>query len=891
MKNNNGSSIRRLSKRSLKNNHMRNLFVILAIALTGTLFTAAFSLTSGAMYAAQENTMREVGTKSHAGLKAATKEQCEKITADPMVKKSNYNILIGVAENIRKRSAEIRYIPDKEALDDWMISLEEGSLPTRKNEIIVDSFIMDELNLPHKTGGKVPLQFTFMGQKVEEEFVISGWYEGDYIAHASELFLSDRYWQELKGALTDADFQKWQEEHPADSGVGLRAVNLTFENSSNIQEKVQTVIRNAGYEPGTEIEYGVNWAYMQNRLDSADPMTIILLASVILITLVTGYLIIYNIFQISIIGDIRFYGLLKTIGTTKRQIHKLINRQALMLSVIGIPIGLVLGCGLGSLILPFALQSFSQTITSSARFFDPWVLPFGAAFSALTVFLSCRKPGRIAGNISPVEAVKYTENTGMKKKGRKTKRAKTIQNSGKAITIKPTGRFKPFTMALASLGRNKQTTSVVTATISLSIILLAIVTTIADSFSLDKFFEQRIAGDFLLENISLTSSSRGMGGININPDYLALADSQSGITNRNEMYVDYGTSIPVNDKAAERYRTLEAEGKLSHRQYGTENLEDLQSGKASIQGYTYAYDMELLSSLKAVEGTIDPEKFQDGGYILLGTLNGNDTIAAADHVYYPGDKITFQYISENSTFREITDESGQTTGVIWENLGQREYEVMAIVEIPPSMCLQRYTPNACDSIIPLSDLAERKELFAVSYQVNDDCQNAFENAIKNFSETVDMEMGYLSKNSLREEFNGMISTISIIGIALAAVIALIGILNFINATVTEIVSRKHEFAMLQSIGMTNSQLLKILVYEGFCYIGIAGIVSFVIGSLLSWKILDALNNVLLFFDYHFQIIPFFIMMPLLILIAALTPMLSYRNMKKKSIVERLRETE
>ena len=72
MRNNNGASIRRLSERSLKNNRMRNIFAILAIALTCILFTAVFSLTGGAMQAAQEDTMREVGGRFHAGIKAAT---------------------------------------------------------------------------------------------------------------------------------------------------------------------------------------------------------------------------------------------------------------------------------------------------------------------------------------------------------------------------------------------------------------------------------------------------------------------------------------------------------------------------------------------------------------------------------------------------------------------------------------------------------------------------------------------------------------------------------------------------------------------------------------------------------------------------------------------------
>ncbi|MDE6663453.1 MAG: ABC transporter permease, partial [Lachnospiraceae bacterium] len=218
MKNNNGASIRKLSSRSLKNNSMRNTFAIMAITLTCTLFTAAFSLLSGAIQKAQETTMHEVGTRSHVGLKAATTEQYEKVIADPLVKKSSYNILIGRADNILKRQAELRYTPYEETLSDMFIELEEGDLPVEKNEIVVDTIVMDELRIPYALGEKVPLTFTFMDRVIEDEFIVSGYYKGDHISHASELFLSESYWKELKGSLTDDDFKQWGKDHPEDKG-------------------------------------------------------------------------------------------------------------------------------------------------------------------------------------------------------------------------------------------------------------------------------------------------------------------------------------------------------------------------------------------------------------------------------------------------------------------------------------------------------------------------------------------------------------------------------------------------------------------------------------------------------------------------------------------------
>ena len=133
--------------------------------------------------------MREVGGKYHVGLKGATREQYEKVIADPMIKKSGYTIPLGIMNNILKRQGELRYLSEDSELQDLFITLEEGRRPVAENEIIVDTFLLDELGLPHALGEKVPLCFSFMGETVEDEFEVCGWYRGDEISHASELFI------------------------------------------------------------------------------------------------------------------------------------------------------------------------------------------------------------------------------------------------------------------------------------------------------------------------------------------------------------------------------------------------------------------------------------------------------------------------------------------------------------------------------------------------------------------------------------------------------------------------------------------------------------------------------------------------------------------------------
>lgn len=85
------------------------------------------------------------------------------------------------------------------------------------------------------------------------------------------------------------------------------------------------------------ISTGVNWGYSASQLaENIDPGTILAIAAMLLLIVFTGYLIIYNVFQISVANDIHFYGLLKTIGTTPSQISRMIRLQALLLSLLGI---------------------------------------------------------------------------------------------------------------------------------------------------------------------------------------------------------------------------------------------------------------------------------------------------------------------------------------------------------------------------------------------------------------------------------------------------------------------------------------------------------------------------------------------------------------------------
>ena len=206
-------------------------------------------------------------------------------------------------------------------------------------------------------------------------------------------------------------------------------MNVMLGSSLNIEGTMEQIEKDLGYQredPYGEdyVNFGVNWGYTSAQAESdLDPGMLIAMGVFLILVIFTGYLIIYNIFQISVTGDIRYYGLLKTIGVTPRQLKRIIRQQALLLCGIGCPLGLAAGWLVGGLLVPVVIARTSLGEISSQVSSSPLIFVISALFSVATVLLSCGKPGRMAAKVSPVEAVKYTEAGSFSRRKRRSEKA------------------------------------------------------------------------------------------------------------------------------------------------------------------------------------------------------------------------------------------------------------------------------------------------------------------------------------------------------------------------------------------------------------------------------------------------------------------------------------
>lgn len=180
MRNNNQKAVKKLSKASLRNSRMRNLFAVIAIALTTILFTTLFTLAMGLISSMEKEIMRQVGTSAHAGYKDLTRAEYDKIRGNSRIKEISYNILVGMAANgeLAKRQTEIRYGEPKD-LEWGFREPEDGTYPRNKKEILADTIVLEMMGIPRELGQKITLEFDYLGHKHRDTFTVSGIYQGD----------------------------------------------------------------------------------------------------------------------------------------------------------------------------------------------------------------------------------------------------------------------------------------------------------------------------------------------------------------------------------------------------------------------------------------------------------------------------------------------------------------------------------------------------------------------------------------------------------------------------------------------------------------------------------------------------------------------------------------
>ena len=849
---NNRGCIRRLSFRTLMASRKRNAIAVLAIALTTLLFTSLFTIVLSINETNQNYQFRGVGTYAHGSFKDVDDDQIKALSAHPRVKAVGRRTVIGLCTSgaFEKDYGEVSFM-DAHCTRWGYVQPEVGRMPESGKEITMDTRALAMLGVTPELGAQVELTYTLadkeqMGREVTDTFTLVGWWEYDELLKVHFFNVSEEYARQIEAMAMAEGMHAFRTD-----------LSVMLSSSLDIENTLKRIGEDCGYSVGDgagQLRIGVNWGYTATQLaDTMDAGGILAVIAVMVLVTFTGYLVIYNIFQISVAGDIRYYGLLKTIGVTPRQLRRIIRQQALMLSAVGIPVGLLLGYGVGVLAVPITLSTSIMSGTYTTISLSPWIFLGAAAFALLTVLLSCARPGRIAGSVSPVEAVRYTE---------------VQQTTRKACTSR---RVTPFSMAKANLGRSRRKTALVMISLSLAVVLLNLLTTFVTGFDMDKYLSHRSCADFVVSTpdyfhyLGFTLTEEDIRPVRENTE-----QSLGGFT--------YGTGL-VQMYLPEAYWREEVEHYLRDQDVDQLLSTARRDGeKIALYSQVEGLDAALVSKLKVLDGDVSPLTRPESRSIAI-EVNLDDYGNVVNPENFPavGEQVRVTY-GLNETAHDVF------------------YTVCAWVEIPYDMG-SRFYAMGYQAVLGAQTLrrdAGAENVLNMCY-VFDTPNPQAEAAAEEFLSALAAQEGsplmYESKATHRAHFREYQMTFMLLGGLLCAIIGIVGVLNFVNAMMTSILSRRREFAVLQAVGMTKRQLKAMLVGEGMLYTLGSGLISGLISAAVNPLAGRLLEQGYWFYRYHYTIAPVLLAIPVFALLGYAIPTIMYAQAARQSVVERLREAE
>ena len=840
-----------LSKRMFHTSRGRNLVAVLAILLTTMMFTTLFTLSQSMSQNLIEMTFRQTGYNAEASMRGLSEEQADLIANHPDVEELGRSIVLGLAENreLSGRSVEIRWANDPYAQHSYALPT-TGHLPQAADEIALDTLTLDRLGIPHELGAPVTLEWRKDSsdpdaETIRADFTLCGFWEGNQSSYSSMAWVSRVYADKMTGGVLSTD---------PNQIFGLYMVQVNLYSDQNIEETMERVLADTGL---SELEYSVNLAYspemgavaVQENLPMYLGMGLVFIA---------GYLIIYNIFQISVTADVQFYGKLKTLGTTTRQLKKLIYNQANRLCIVGIPVGLILGWLLGTVLVPVLMGSMEGTAVVSA---SPMIFIGSALFAWATVLISCLRPARLAGKISPIEALRMSDaDSGSKKKVKRHRGSASLSS-----------------MAWDNLWRNKKRTVTVICSLTLGLVLLSGFYAKNAAFDIEKYLADLTIADFTLSDSSSEDYLNGYDphGTTLTGELVSAAESQQGLEAVGHQYsaqIDWQMDEATLQNVAAFYTEERLADWESYDPAGAQALRDaLSSGRASAT--LYGLDGIPLDTITQqqylMEGSFDAAAFASGDYIL-----------AVGPSVEPGESYP---VLPTSPVGSVVELNG------------RSYTVMAIVYPlnPVTQLAPQQGENgkfALSFILPTAVFREQwpdhtlRQLFLNTDDSHIESMQAF---LDEYMASTNPGLPVTSRQTMAEQYQAQTRSSAVMGNAVSVVIALVGVLNFINSMVTAIVSRRREFAVMQSVGMTKKQLCRMLVNEGLYYAGLTLLFSYLISAFAVGVVVRAMVEGG-FTTFRFTLLPLVACTPVLIFFAVLIPYLCFRNLDKHSIVERLR---
>lgn len=840
--------LRLVTGRFMKMNRKRNLIAVVAIMLTALLFTSLFTGAESLILSKRATEIRQFMSSSHAVVQDLTQTQAKYALAalktDQDILKYGKGIFLGSGMNPEFHfSAEVRFA-DHAMAESYNCMPTTGHLPEKENEIAVSSLVLDQCGLPHKTGQKITVTWDRNGKTQTDAFVVSGFWKGDKAVMSQLLFVSEVYAKEHAA---------WPTEKEISNGnvCGGYEYAVWYDNLWNLNAKTNRLSKEAGlWNAANKFEVNPAYDFMGEDGFSFGSLLVLLL-----FIMLAGYLIIYNVFSLSVKTDIRVYGLLKNIGTTAKQLKQIVRMQAFLLSLIGIPAGIVAGY-LAAVAMAPSLNAqeavHAQEVETSLVVVkaNPAIFAAAAVFTLITVYLSCLQSCRMVERVSPVEALVLSEHTMAyeRKAGRKSRNFSAGW----------------WGMAVKNMFRDWKKGLVVMVSIALSMLVVNSIVMLVHGYDFDSYKKVFLASDFQIDEMTATLSTTNFEGVS--PDIQKLLEQCP--YRKNVGYVYYSSEKHNMDSSLKR--TWNRYAKLYQKDwtdYEQKQWSDMKkSGK--IRVHFLGISKAVFDKLEWKEKPCSWSKFQTGKYVIA-DYNQNLEESYSSY-YHTGDTFAMQY------------QSGD----------EKNYKVLGSAMMPYAIDYPYADMLYITVMVPEKEFKEHTGIDSAMYAVMDAKKGQEKQVQKYLKQTVskkDDRINIFSVLMMKESFQKYVSKYYSIGAFLVVILLAIAVMNFFNTTAVSVLGRKRELTLLEAVGMTRIQIIKMLIAEGCIYFIGAFVIAVVLVCTVSEKLLSHTIGQAFFFQMHLTVLPCIGLLPVFFIIAVTIPYGQYKKMSKESIVERIRD--
>ena len=805
------------------------------------MFTSVFSI--GFSLGKNMNIMmlREQGSKTSITLKQPKKEQIAQAKKATSLNAAGLKIPLGaVTDETGDVKLSLDYYDKTEYEENFKpaVSDIEGAYPVKDEEVMLSRAALSAMKIEKPETGR---KLTLMIDGEKRDFTLCGWFKDYAFSPGGFHGFVSRSNVEARGLTIEQD--------------GVLCLSAKAGKSTVLQEELDSLVK---LDKGQEFDASFD---IQEENGSNILVIAVAIGLMGLIIIISGYLLIYNVMYISVSKDIRFYGMLKTIGTSPRQIKKIVKMQTARLSMWGIPLGVLLGTLTSFALVPYALNMFQsgfggeEGIMPSNVSFHPLIYVGTILFALITVAVSSRKPAKFASRVSAVEALKYNGQQAVKVK------EKHSTNGGKI-----------YKMAFRNVFREKKRAILVFASLFMGTIAFLSVDTFIGSLKLDNYANFYLPNDYTI----YTNANSEENTEEEEADFVKKAEDLAkdikevkGVTNvcvnhtvEGILDFDEDTFLPFLEQHDADDEELQAMIDFYKNPPKPEN---------AYSAPVIAVNNEMMKKYnETARQKIDIERFEKGEICLVG---GVYTTEESERVIGKNITLKAQNGEEKVTLEvgacpTTSEDHAINIGYYWQKAGGP-----SSILVSDAVMKKLTNHPSVDNIIV-------------------DCEKKMEPYItKRIKELTKINPTVLHleiKSEMIADFKSSMVSMDVLGAGISIVLILIGILNFINVMLTGVFVRRGELAVMESVGMTKKQIKAMLNYEGFYYGLITIVLLLTAGNGIVYLIANLAQQIADYAVFHYPVAVLLLLSVIIMFICMFVPSVVYRMLSKESVTERLR---